>query len=93
MRRIFEENPLGVGEPNYHVFFNEVIRFTGADSATATSKSFWMVPGEDGRPSPHLMAEYSDLLVREGGSWKFARRDIQSLLPAPEAAGAPPPSD
>ena len=89
MRRIFAENPLGVGEPNYHVFFNEVIRFTGPDSATATSKSFWVVPGEDGRPHAQMMAEYSDSLVREDGSWKFARRDIRSLLPAPAAAVAP----
>ena len=88
MRRIFAENPSGAGEPNFHVFFNEVIRFTGSDSATATSKSFWVVPGEDGRPRPELMAGYEDRIVREDGAWKFANRKVRGLLPAPAATSA-----
>ena len=51
MRRTFAENALGFAEPNYHLFFNETVEFTGPDSATATSQSLYMVPGEDGAPA------------------------------------------
>jgi len=83
LERTFVENALGLGEPNYHLFFNEVIRFTGTDSAVATSKSLFMAPGEDGAPKAAMMAAYEDELVREDGAWKFARRKVHSLLPAP----------
>jgi len=82
MRRTFAENALGFAEPNYHLFFNETVEFTGPDSATATSQSLYMVPGEDGAPRAAMMAEYDDELVREGGRWKFARRAVRGLMPA-----------
>jgi uncharacterized protein (TIGR02246 family) len=91
LERTFEENALGLGEPNYHLFFNEVVRFTGPDSATVTSKSLFMAPGEGGRPEAAMMAAYADELVREGGTWKFARRQVTGLMPAP--APAPLPGD
>jgi len=83
LERTFAENALRLSEPNYHLFFNEVVRFTGADSAVATSKSLFMVPGEGGAPEAAMMAAYEDELVREGGAWKFARRVVHSLMPAP----------
>lgn len=85
MRQVFAENRLGFREPNFHVFFNEVVTFVDADHATATSMSLYVVPGEDGAPTPAMMARYRDELVREDGTWKFARRDIESLLPPPPA--------
>lgn len=84
MRQIFAENAMGFREPNYHLFFNEVVNLTGPDSASATSMSLYMVPGEDGAPVPAMMARYEDRLVREQGRWKFARRVVRSLMaPAP----------
>jgi uncharacterized protein (TIGR02246 family) len=83
MRRTFAENALGFAEPNYHLFFNETVAFTGPDTATAASQSLYMVPGEDGAPRAAMMAQYDDELVREGGSWKFARRVVRGLMPAP----------
>ena len=82
MRRTFAENALGFAEPNYHLFFNETVEFTGPDSATATSQSLYMVPGEDDAPRAAMMAEYDDELVREGGPWKLARRGVRGLMPA-----------
>jgi uncharacterized protein (TIGR02246 family) len=82
MRRVFAENALGFAEPNYHLFFNETVTFTGPDSATATSQSLYMVPGEDGAPRAAMMAGYDDELVREDGRWKFARRTVRGLMPA-----------
>lgn len=84
MQQVFADNALGFREPNYHLFFNEVVDLTGPDSATATSMSLYMVPGDDGTPVPAMMARYEDQLVREQGQWKFAKRVVHSLMaPAP----------
>jgi uncharacterized protein (TIGR02246 family) len=83
MQRTFAENALGFAEPNYHLFFNETVEFTGPDSASATSQSLYMVPGEDRAPRAAMMAQYDDELVREDGRWKFARRVVRGLMPAP----------
>ena len=83
MRRTFAENALGFGEPNYHVFFNETVDFSGPDSAKAGSQSLYMVPDEAGAPRAAMMAQYDDELVREGGRWKFARRVVHAQMPAP----------
>jgi uncharacterized protein (TIGR02246 family) len=85
MRRTFAENALGFAEPNYHLFFNETVDFIGPDSATASSQSLYMVPGEGGAPRAAMMARYDDQLVREGGRWKFARRVVHGQMPAPPA--------
>ena len=83
MRRVFAENALGIRGPNYHLFFDEVVTFTGPDNARATSRSLYIVPGADSAPTPAMMAEYEDHLVREDGHWKFARREVKGLLPPP----------
>jgi len=83
MRRTFAENALGFAEPNYHLFFNETVDFTGLDSAIADSQSLYMVPGEGGAPRAAMMAQYDDQLVREDGRWKFARRVVHGQMPAP----------
>jgi uncharacterized protein (TIGR02246 family) len=83
MRRVFAENALGFAEPNYHLFFNETVAFSGPDRARASSQSLYMVPDEGGAPRAAMMAQYDDELVREGGRWKFARRVVRSQMPAP----------
>jgi len=83
MRKIFADNALGFREPNFHLFFNEVVTFDGPDRARATSMSLYMVPDAANRPSPALMARYEDELVREGAEWRFARRVVKSLIPTP----------
>jgi len=83
MRRIFETSPLGIAGPKYRVFFNELVDFDGPDRAHASAMSFYMVPGEDGRPVIAMMARYTDELVREDGRWRFARRRVTGLMPAP----------
>ena len=83
MRQVFAENAQGFAEPNFHIFFNEVITLDGLDAAQADSMSFYMVPGEDGRPVAAMMARYTDEIVREDDVWKFKSRQVQSLMPAP----------
>lgn len=83
MRKVFEKNAMGFRAPNFHIFFNEVVTLDDGDHAHATSMSLYMVPDAENRPSPALMASYDDTLVRENGAWKFARRVVKGLIPAP----------
>jgi ketosteroid isomerase-like protein len=77
-------NTMGIGSPNFHIFFNESIRVEG-DRATATSKGAFVAPDEKGRPQIIILATYDDVLTREGGRWKFQRRVVRGDLPAPRA--------
>lgn len=86
MRRVFAANPMGLPDPKFHIFFNEVVTFDGPDTAHATSMSFYVAPDANNRPAPVLMARYEDQLVREDGQWIFARRVVRSLIPAPRPA-------
>jgi len=82
LKDIMGRNPLGFREPNFHVFFNEVIEVQG-DRATSTSQSLYVVTGERNTPELALMASYEDVLVREGGRWKFQKRVVRGNIPAP----------
>ncbi len=83
LRGIFASNPSGVGEPNFHVFFNEEIHVTG-DTATATSMSTFVTPAAaNGAPTMVILARYEDEFVRTNGDWKFKKRVVNSKLPAP----------
>jgi uncharacterized protein (TIGR02246 family) len=79
MRRIFEANPGGARQPNFHLFFNEVIRFEGRDRARSTSMALWMVPDDSRRPVAAMAARYEDDLVRINGQWRFARRVVKAI--------------
>ena len=83
MRKVFAANAMGFRQPNYHIFFNEVVTFDGPDKARATSMSLYMVPDASNRPAPVLMGGYEDALLREDGRWTFQRRVVKSLIPAP----------
>ena len=83
MRKVFAANAMGFRQPNYHIFFNEVVTFDGPDRAQATSMSLYMAPDEQNRPAPVLMGGYEDALIREDGRWTFQRRVVKSLIPSP----------
>jgi hypothetical protein len=88
LRRSFASNALGLGEPNFHVLFNERIELAG-DRATATSQSFFVAPGPDGAPHIVMMASYEDGLVRTAEGWRFARRVVRGKLVARAPARQP----
>lgn len=82
LRNIIASNPSGVGEPNFHVFFNEEISVQGG-SARATSMSTFVTPNASGAPVMVILARYEDEYVLRDGAWKFQRRVVQGQLPAP----------
>jgi hypothetical protein len=85
MRKVFANNTSGAKEPNFHLFYNEVVTFDGPDKAHATSMSLWMVPDDQGRPTPLMSGRYEDQLVRKNGKWLFARREVKRITNTPPA--------
>lgn len=83
MRQIFAVSPRASRQPNFHLFFNEVVTFEGRDRARATSMSLWMVPDDNNRPAAALSARYEDELVRKQGRWLFARRVVKAITNQP----------
>ncbi|MEI9850612.1 MAG: nuclear transport factor 2 family protein [Sphingomonas sp.] len=91
MRGVFAANANRNREPNFHLFYNEVVAFDGPDRAHATSMSLWMVPGGDNnRPVAALAARYEDELVRTRGRWLFARRTVKAITNGPAKQGPSP---
>lgn len=83
LRQTFSGNSLGLGEPNFHVLFNERIELKG-DTATSTSQAFFVAPGATGAPQLIMMASYDDRLVRTRDGWRFARRVVKAeIVPRP----------
>lgn len=74
---------------SYHLVTSPVISLEG-DTAAATV--MWTVVGRrpDGTPHVTMLGRHEDVLAREGGRWRFARRrgliDLPARLPA--SAGA-----
>jgi len=83
MRQLFASMANPEREPNFHLFFNEVVTFEGPDRAHATSMSLWMINGPDKRPIPALAGRYDDELVRKDGHWLFARRTLVPVTNGP----------
>jgi 3-phenylpropionate/cinnamic acid dioxygenase small subunit len=82
--------------PGKHVAFATVVDLDG-ERARAWTDFVTLAdvgPGEWGRSySVATAARYYDQLVRDGGRWRFARRDIRMAgTPQPDGAIATPPS-
>jgi uncharacterized protein (TIGR02246 family) len=82
LRDIIASNPSGVGEPNFHVFFNEEISVAGSQ-ARATSMSTFVTPNASGAPVMSILARYEDEYVLVDGHWRFKGRIVRGNLPAP----------
>jgi uncharacterized protein (TIGR02246 family) len=70
-----------VAGDDLHIVVNPEISVEG-DRATARSTWIYLVRGDDGEPTLSKVGHYEDELVREGGEWRFARRDAAMDMPA-----------
>lgn len=64
-----------------HIVVNPEILVDG-NRATARSTWIYLVRGDDGEPTLSKVGHYEDELIREGGSWRFARRFAPIDMPA-----------
>ena len=64
-----------------HIVVNPEISVDG-DRATARSTWIYVVRGDDGGPTLCKVGHYEDELVRESGTWRFARRFAPMDMPA-----------
>jgi ketosteroid isomerase-like protein len=76
MEEAFKNSKAAPIPTNFHVLTNAIIDVQG-DRATAWSKWTFMRI-EDGKPVVALAGQYEDTLIREGGQWKFLRRNAQT---------------
>ena len=68
-------NVLGPINPGFHINANPLIEVDG-DAATATSRFSYVQAIEGELPELRLVGHYDDILRREDGRSKFARRKI-----------------
>ena len=62
---------------DFHVVVNPLIELDAADPGRARAEVTWLyvVKGDDGLPALAKLGHYDDQLVREGGRWRFLRRE------------------
>jgi 3-phenylpropionate/cinnamic acid dioxygenase small subunit len=73
-----------------HIVTNLSFTITGD---TAVGGAYWQTIGiADGRTSVLSAGHYEDVLKKQGGKWKFAKREIVSDLAPPTATATPAPS-
>ena len=80
----------GAAGSSFHIISSPQVQL---DGDTATSQVMWSVVNHDdnGQAKLSMLGRHRDNLVRENGTWKFARRrgyvDIPSALPRPGTDG------
>ena len=60
----------------FHLMTSIVVELTGQDTATAWSRWTFVIRDDAGAPVPFRAGQYEDMLVRDDGVWKFARREV-----------------
>lgn len=72
---------------DFHLVLNPQIQLDAGDPDRARAQSTWayVVKGEAGEPVLAKLGHYDDELVREGGTWRFLRREAPMDIPAPMA--------
>jgi len=69
------------GGDDVHVAVNEVIELDG-DRARVTSTWVYLIRGEGDVPEVSKIGHYDDVVTREGGRWKFLRREAPMDIPS-----------
>jgi len=61
---------------SFHIMSSPSIQILDENNATAWSRWTFVVLGVHGEPAPFAAGHYEDTLVRDGGIWKFKRRQV-----------------
>jgi uncharacterized protein (TIGR02246 family) len=72
-----------VAGDDLHLVCNIEIDVLGDDEARSASSWVYIVRDEGDAPRLAKVGDYHDHLRREGGRWRFARRQAPALIPVP----------
>jgi uncharacterized protein (TIGR02246 family) len=61
---------------SFHIMSSISVQILSDNTAMAWSRWTYVVLGVHGEPAPFAAGRYEDQLVREGGIWKFRRRQV-----------------
>ena len=81
--------PTGPRPPIHHLFSNVAMDIRGDAASVA---AYWVVVnGKTGVPVMQSMGRYEDTLIKQGGRWRFTRRQIvnETLLVSKRLAAQP----
>jgi hypothetical protein len=72
---------------DFHLVLNPQIQLDANNPDRARAQSTWayVVKGAAGQPVLAKLGHYDDDLVRDGGAWRFLRREAPMDIPAPTA--------
>ena len=75
---------------DFHLVLNPQIQLDADNPDRARAQSTWayVVKGDAGEPVLAKLGHYDDQLVREGGTWRFLRREAPMDIPAPMVKNA-----
>jgi hypothetical protein len=70
---------------DFHLVLNPQIQLDAGNPDRARAQSTWayVIKGDAGEPVLAKLGHYDDELVREGGTWRFLRREAPMDIPAP----------
>jgi uncharacterized protein (TIGR02246 family) len=89
LESLLKINAAPVSGRDFHLFYNETIEVDG-DTATALSRGGFYVRGSDRQLQTTALVNYHDQFVREGGRWKFKRRQLgEGPAPATTSPASP----
>ena len=81
LERTLDDNPPPPGPTLFHLNTDPAIELSGASASAFT---FWMHVKRGTTDAPELptLGYYNDTLVKEGGRWRFLRREVFRNIPA-----------
>lgn len=81
LESIMARNPAHLPKPDFHLYFNPTIEVSG-DRATARSLGAYVVPDPAAKGARlAILVTYEDVLVRQGGRWRFQKRILHGGIP------------
>jgi 3-phenylpropionate/cinnamic acid dioxygenase small subunit len=82
MESTIGSNTTGAPPTSFHVLANENIELNG-DHASSVTKWVFVRQSPERKPEWVYLGHYDDTFVREGGEWRFLRREAFTDIPVP----------
>jgi SnoaL-like domain len=81
-------NKTGAPPASFHILSNDDITVSG-DRGSAVTKWVFVRQNDAGKPEWVFLGHYDDTFIREGGHWRFLRREAFTDIPVQAAPALP----